>query len=174
MRVHRPLPPSLLPVPTSRYASCTRFFLSESPVPRAPCSPFSTMLDVAQGHLFGTIFEAILYGWCHLFFSHMSSSFPSCRAKSLLQSPSHPSSCKFQIVLLRSRSLTLNLSLTRSPPFGVAEILGIYFTLFVICLFVFDNNKQSTNQVVKYTVIVMFVISTAHIVSTASSAADCP
>jgi hypothetical protein len=24
------------------------------------------MLDVAQGHLFGTVFEAILYGSCHI------------------------------------------------------------------------------------------------------------
>jgi hypothetical protein len=64
-------------------------------------------MDVAQGHLFGTIFEAILY--------------------------------------------------------------GIYFTLFVICLFVFDNGRQTTNQVVKYTVIAMFVISTAHIAGTIRS-----
>jgi len=65
------------------------------------------MLNVAQGHLFGTVFEAILY--------------------------------------------------------------GIYFTLFVICLFAFDDKKQSTNQVVKYTVIAMFVISTAHIAGTIRS-----
>lgn len=32
-------------------------------------------------------------------------------------------------------------------------------------MFVFDNNKRTTNQVVKYTVIAMFVLSTAHIVS---------
>lgn len=66
------------------------------------------MLDVAQGHLFGTIFEAILY--------------------------------------------------------------GIYFTLFVICLFVFDSSEErTTNRVVKYTVIVMFLVSTAHIGGTIAS-----
>lgn len=32
-------------------------------------------------------------------------------------------------------------------------------------MFAFDDKKRSTNQVVKYTVIVMFAISTAHIVS---------
>ena len=36
----------------------------------------------------------------------------------------------------------------------------------MICLFVFHNEQPSTNQVVKYTVIVMFLLSTAHIVST--------
>jgi len=64
-------------------------------------------MNVAQGHLFGTVFEAILY--------------------------------------------------------------GIYFTLFVICLFVFDSKKQPTNQVVKYTVIAMFLISTAHLGGTIRS-----
>lgn len=65
------------------------------------------MMNVAQGHLFGTIFEAILY--------------------------------------------------------------GIYFTLFVICMFVFDNKKPATNLVVKYTVIAMFLVSTAHIGGTIAS-----
>lgn len=32
-------------------------------------------------------------------------------------------------------------------------------------MFVFDNKKRSMNQVVKYTMIAMFVLSTAHIVS---------
>jgi len=33
-------------------------------------------------------------------------------------------------------------------------------------MFAFDDKKQPTNQVVKYTVIAMFLLSTAHIVST--------
>lgn len=92
------------------------------------------MMNVAQGHLFGTIFEAILYGkqrrtrpMRHFYLFQIGIyGFVDCRPSSL-------------------------------P-------LGIYFTLFVICLFVFDNKRQTTNQIVKYTVIAMFVISTAHMV----------
>jgi len=39
-------------------------------------------------------------------------------------------------------------------------------------MFVFDNKKRSANQVVKYTVIVMFVLSTAHIVSCIRTSSD--
>jgi len=64
------------------------------------------MLNVAQGHLFGTVFEAILY--------------------------------------------------------------GIYFTLFIICLFVFNDGKR-VNKVILYTMCVMFLLSTAHLAGTIRS-----
>jgi len=62
-------------------------------------------MNVAQGHLFGTIFEAILY--------------------------------------------------------------GIYFTLFCICVSVFlDGSRKGTNKIIFTTMIVMFLLSTAHLAGT--------
>ena len=97
-------------------------------------------MNVAQGHLFGTVFEAVLYG-------QSNQPFVSSRGVSGLSHSVLP-------------GLTAGQLPDRRNLFS-----GIYLTLFVICLFVFDNKKQSANQVVKYTVIVMFIISTAHIVS---------
>jgi len=67
------------------------------------------MMNVAQGHLFGTIFEAILY--------------------------------------------------------------GIYFTLFIICLFIFNDGKGA-NKIILTTTCVMFLLSTAHLAGTIRTMQD--
>lgn len=58
-------------------------------------------------------------------------------------------------------------SLLDPQTISMVDGTGIYFTLFIICLFVFNDGK-GVNKVILYTMCVMFLLSTAHLVRSIS------